>query len=67
MVKVVHGLVSEWKVHQVIAKNDGKHRAAPLVTWMPVSGIEISCISFFIGQRLIKVVCERKLNIVKNI
>ena len=59
--------MSEWKVHQVIAKNDGKHRAAPLVTWAPVSGTEIPCISFFIGQRLRKVVRERKLNVVKKI
>ena len=51
----------------MIAKNDGKHRAAPLVTWVPVSGIEIPCISFFIEQRLIKVVRERKLNVVKKI
>ena len=26
--KIVHGLMSEWKIYQVIAKIDGKHRGA---------------------------------------
>ena len=29
MAKVVHGLMAEWKAHQMIAKNEGKQRVAP--------------------------------------
>ena len=25
LTNVIHGLMAEWKVHQVIAKNDGKY------------------------------------------
>ena len=34
MVKVMQGLMSEWKVHQVVKKIDGKHRGAPEETWV---------------------------------
>lgn len=42
--KIVHGLMSEWKIYQVIAKIDGKRRGAAERTWVLVGGIK--CIAF---------------------
>ena len=50
----------------MIEKNDGKHRGAPEGTWVLVSGLRFSAFIFCMGQRLIKVVYERKLNNVKK-
>ena len=58
--------MAEWKDHQVIVKNDGKHRGTHEGTWVPVSGLRFSAFIFCMGQRLIKVVYERKLNNVKK-
>ena len=66
LAKLVHGLMAEWKDHQVIANNDGKHRGTPEGTWVSVSGLRFSAFIFYMGQRLIKVVYERKLNNVKK-
>ena len=49
--KIVHGLMEEWKFHQVIAKNDGKYRGTAEGTWMPINGIEIPCIYFLYGAK----------------
>ena len=44
------------------AKIDGKHRGAPVGTWKPGGGIEVSRIYFLCGERVRKSgVCE-KLN-----
>ena len=66
LAKVVHGLVAEWKFHQMKAKNDGEHRGEPEGTRVLLSRIENSCIYLLIGQRLIKVVYERNLNNMKK-
>ena len=52
MAKVVHGLISEWKVLQVRVKIDGKHGSAPGGTLVSVAGIEISCFNFFYGVKV---------------
>ena len=39
LTKVVHGLMAEGKVHQIIAKNDRKHKGELEGTWVPVSGV----------------------------
>ena len=58
LAKIVHGLIAEWKVDQVIAENDGTKG-----TLMPVCyGIEIPYF-FCMGQRLIKVVYQRRNNV----
>ena len=44
LIKVVHELISEWKVLQAGTNIDGKHRGAPWVTWVPVGQMEIPCI-----------------------
>ena len=62
LAKVVHGLVAEWKFHQMKAKNDVKHEGTRVL----LSRIESSCIYLLKGQRLIKVVYERNLNNVKK-
>ena len=66
LAKVVHGLVAEWKFHQMKAKNDGEHRGEPEGTRVLLSRIENSCIYLLIGQRVIKVVYERNLNNMKK-
>ena len=62
LAKVVHGLVAEWKFHQMKAKNDVEHEGTRVL----LSRIESSCIYLLKGQRLIKVVYERNLNNVKK-
>ena len=66
LAKVLHGLVAEWKFHQMKAKNDMKHRREPKGTRVLLSRIGNSCIYLLIGQRFIKVVYERNLNNVKK-
>ena len=56
LAKVNHVVMTMWKVHQVIAKNNGKHRRTPEKTRVSVSEIEIPCIYFSCGKRLIRVV-----------
>ena len=56
-----------WKFHRVIEKHDGKHIGAPEGSLLSVIGIEVLCIFFCMGQRLIKIVYGRKLNNVKKI
>ena len=41
---LVHGLMVDWKVLQVIAKIDGKQTVALEETWVPVGRIEVLCI-----------------------
>ena len=38
--KVVHGMMSEWKVLPFIVKIDRKHRGAGKGPWVPVGGID---------------------------
>ena len=47
MAKVVHGLISEYKVNQLIVKFDGKYRGAPEETWTRVGEIVLSPFIFF--------------------
>ena len=66
--KVVHGLMAEWKILQVILKHDGRCRGAANGTWVLVVGTEINCTYFFCtGLRFTKVTYEKKLNTVKKI
>ena len=52
LAKLVHGLMSDWKVLQVIANTDGKHRDAPERTWVLVGGTEITNIYFLYGIKV---------------
>ena len=54
MAKVTHGLMSEWKVLQLIVKIEVKHRSAPEGTWVPIGGIQISCFYFLYGVKFHK-------------
>ena len=51
LAKVAHELMAGWKVLQLIAKNDGKHRGAPEGTQVNASRIEITCIYFLYGAK----------------
>ena len=46
MAKVAHGLMSVWKVFQVIHITDEKNRAPKERTWVPCWGVEIPWIYF---------------------
>ena len=54
LAKVVHGLMSEWKVFQVIATIDGKHIGAPEETWVPVGGINMTFFYLLYGVKVHK-------------
>ena len=41
LTELVHELMSKWKVLQVKVKIDGRHRGAPMGTWIPAGGTEI--------------------------
>ena len=67
LVKASYGLMTEWKVHQGIAKYDKKHRGASKGTWCLLVKLRFPAFIFCMGKRLIKVVYERKINNVKKI
>ena len=54
LAKIIHGLMVEWKFHQLIAKNDGKYRSTAEGTWVLVGGIEIPCIYFLYEAKVHK-------------
>ena len=61
LANIVHRLMAEWKVHQVILKKDGKHTGAPEGTSMSVSGIKIPCIYFLYGAKARKSSAREKI------
>ena len=54
LTNTIYGLMSRWKVLQVIIKIDGKHQGGPEETWVAGGGIEILCIYFFYGAKVRK-------------
>ena len=52
LAKLVHGLMSEWKVLQVIVKTTWKHRCALKGTWVHDGEIGIPCIYFLCGVQV---------------
>ena len=59
--KVVHGMMSEWKVLPLIVKIDRKHRGAGKGPWVPVGGIEISCNYFLYWVKVHKSSVSEKI------
>ena len=55
------------KFLQVKAKIDGKYLVAPEGTWVSGGGHEVPSIIFCVGQRFVKVVCEKNLTIRKRL
>ena len=51
LAKLVHGVMSEWKILQMIDKIDEKHKIAPEGTCMPGGGIGIVCIYILYGAK----------------
>ena len=70
--KLVLSMILEQKVLQIIVKLYGKHRGAPVITWMPSGEIGvlfllylgIPCICFLDGA---KIVHEEKVDKMKEI
>ena len=60
LTKVVHGLMSEWKLLQVKVKTDGQQRDAPEGAWMPNDGINIPFVFFCMGKSLINVLYNKR-------
>ena len=54
LAKLVHGVMSEWKILQMIDKIDEKHKIAPEGTCMPGGGIGIACIYILYGAKIYK-------------
>lgn len=48
-IELVHGLMSKWKVLEVIVKIDGENRGTTVGTWVLVGKIEIFGIFFCLG------------------
>ena len=66
LAKLVHGVMSEWKILQMIDKIDEKHKIAPEGTCMPGGGIGIACIYILYGAKIQKK-CMKILNNLKDI
>ena len=67
LAKVVHGLISKWKVLQLIVKIDGKHKCTAGGTWVLVGGIKYSCWYFLYGVKVQKSSLWENLNNIKEI